>query len=213
MQVRGIEKKTLPELSREFSDKARALRREALSGSHMMEGGKWLGRRRGFTRRLIYASGLLFAAPRRYMAFFSSHVGVTLLTQYTGARRLGFSGFAAFVPSHVGRPDHARPHRWQRNRRAPLFRHYGRNGSRHHRWRQRSGVYRYFCRRNRKWPVAPRIRDCADFAAEISIVLRRSITNSSITSTAPLPKLERIVVKCLAHPANTQQHEFHPQTQ
>ena len=96
MQVRGIEKKNLAELSGEFSETVRALRREATGGSHMMESGKWLGRRRGWTRRLIYASGLLFPASRRYLAFFSSHVGVTSLTQYTGAR----SGWGFPVSPH-----------------------------------------------------------------------------------------------------------------
>lgn len=86
MQVRGIEHKTLPELSLEFSDKVRALRREALNGSQAIDGGLWLGRRSGLTRRLLYASGLVFPPARRYLAFFSSHVGVTSLTQYTGAR-------------------------------------------------------------------------------------------------------------------------------
>lgn len=86
MQMRGLEKKTLPELSREFSEKVRALRREALNGSPAMDRGIWMGSRRPLTRRLLYATGLLSPRARRYSAFFSSHVGLTSLTQYTGRR-------------------------------------------------------------------------------------------------------------------------------
>ena len=86
MQVRGLEKKPLAELSQEFSDKVRALRREALNGSQAIDGGLWLGRRNRFTRRLLYGAAVLSPPLRRYLAFFSSHVGVTSLTQYTGSR-------------------------------------------------------------------------------------------------------------------------------
>lgn len=86
MQVRGIEKKTLAELSLEFSEKVRTLRREALNGSQAIDGGLWLGRRRPLTRRLLYGFGSFFPPLRRYLSYFSSHVGVTSLTQYTGAR-------------------------------------------------------------------------------------------------------------------------------
>lgn len=86
MELLKVNTTSLPEIGENIATRSRALRREGLNNSTALEKAAWLGRRSPRVRRLLYGLCNLNPRFRKYLTHYTTFVGLTSVTQYTGGR-------------------------------------------------------------------------------------------------------------------------------
>lgn len=85
LELLRADERTLPDLGEELASRSRALRREGL-GNRVLAGAMKLGRQPAWARRGFYRLALLHPRFRHAIAHYTSFIGLTALTGYTGNR-------------------------------------------------------------------------------------------------------------------------------
>lgn len=86
MEIERTDTRKLDEIGEEMARRARAMRREKLPQSPMLQGAMKLGALPTGVRRNIYRLAMIHPKFRRYIAHYTSFVGLTAVTDYTGGR-------------------------------------------------------------------------------------------------------------------------------
>ena len=86
MEIERANERPLNEIGEEMARLARAMRREKLPQSPVLQGAMKLGAMPTVVRRNIYRLAMIHPKFRRYIAHYTSYVGLTAVTDYTGGR-------------------------------------------------------------------------------------------------------------------------------
>ncbi len=86
MEIERTNERDLNEIGEEMARRARAMRREKLPQSPMLQNATKLGAMPTVVRRNIYRLAMIHPKFRRYIAHYTSFVGLTAVTDYTGGR-------------------------------------------------------------------------------------------------------------------------------